>query len=147
MPTDKKQSETYLALDVGDRKVGVAMADSIVRISLPHGMFIRPNGEAEREILKLIEERQISTLVVGMPLNEDGTKGPQCRRVEQFCRRLLRRCSASIYYVDEYGTSREAQEHLRGNRRRGDALASREDAVAAALILKEYLEREPQSDK
>ena len=129
-----------LALDIGDRRVGTALADSNGRHLHPHLTFDRLHGLAEKEIIKLVTEMEIRLIVVGLPLSENGQKNEQCSKVENFCRRLKRRIDAEIVYVDEYLSSVEAIELLRLNPKR-ERIARRKgtiDAVSASIILRSY---------
>ena len=133
-----------LAIDIGSKRVGVALWDSSGGPPLACAALSRQGGRAERELLRLLSEHGISSLIVGLPLNEDGTRSAQCCDIEGFCRRITRRIGVTINYVDEYASSFEAEENLRerggvsaADRRRGIV-----DSVAAALILQRYLERE-----
>lgn len=126
--------DSVLAIDVGTKRVGVAIAERGVSIALPLGIFDRK--EAEREILKLITERQITVAVFGLPLNDDDTEGALCAQVRNFAKRIQKRAVVHIVYVDEYGSSYDAEyahhEALKS--------ASRIDDTAAAVILQRYLD-------
>lgn len=131
-----------LGLDIGDKRVGTALVGPDQSFSIPHKTFLRENGVAEREILAIVAERGIEAIVVGMPLNEDGTKSEQCLKVENFCRRLKKRADIDVLFVDEYGTSSEAEAALRSTGVSGKRAKKKgaTDAVAAALILQLFLE-------
>ena len=130
-----------IGLDVGDKRVGTALSDAEGRLATPHQTFERAGGRAERAIVALANEHHVRTLVVGMPYGADGSKNPQCDRVEQFCRRLQRRMRCDIIYVDEYLSSVEAEERLNqsGGKRRS-RLSGEIDAASATLLLQEYLD-------
>ena len=127
-----------LALDVGEVRVGTATADSTTGIAFSGETFLRAEGEAEREILRIITEKEVKTMVVGLPLGPDGTKNKQCSNIENFCRRIKRRIKVEIVYSDEYLSSQEADEIL--GTRKGSRKTGKRDAVAAALILQGYLD-------
>jgi len=134
-----------LGLDVGDRRIGTALADDAIRIATPHATFNRAQGRAEEAILQLVTERGLVRIVAGLPLNEDGTRSEQCLKVENFCRRLQRRLNIEVIFVDEYLSSFESEELLRTaspRRRSGRNRAERErgavDAVSAQVILERY---------
>ena len=122
----------WMGLDVGDKRVGVSMSDPLLMLASPLGVFARAAAEAEQRILKLLEEHDVSKIVVGLPLSEDGTENEQCVKVKAFCRRLSRRTSIEIAYVDEYGSSCESRELLRAG---GGSTGI--DAAAACLILEQ----------
>ncbi len=131
---------TILALDVGDSRVGTALGEQSSRHASPYKTFDRAKGVAEAAILKIVEERQIKTLVVGMPLSADGQRTQQCEKVENFCRRLQKRAVLEIHYVDEHLTTEEAKQRLRlnGASERQAREKGTLDSMSAAIILEEY---------
>ena len=117
-----------MSLDVGQVRVGVAirLAEGVAISGL--GFFEREGGRAEREILALIKAHKVEVLVVGMPLDEQGTRTSQCEDVERFARRLERRSACRRVFVDEYASSAEALEGLRSGLPSGRVRASRATA-------------------
>ena len=101
-----------LSLDVGDRRVGTALSDNDEKFAYPHEGYERAGGRAEKEILHLIKDRQISVVVVGLPLGEHDERNEQCLKVEQFSRRIAKRAAVKLIFVDEYGSTEEAKERL-----------------------------------
>lgn len=137
-----------LALDVGDRRVGVAVSDPTGLIATPLTV-VRRGSKAEdfRRIARLAREQAAEGLVVGHPLNEDGTAGPQARRVERYAAALVDALDAEgltlkVYLWDERMSTQRAQEVMidagRGTRERRERI----DAVAAAVILQDYLDEQ-----
>jgi putative Holliday junction resolvase len=134
-----------LALDVGERWVGVAISD-------PFGALARPLQALERgspaqdvsAVVNLVAEHQVALVVVGKPLSLDGTEGPQAKRVAQYVEKLAAKLSVQIIFWDERYTTVEAEEILRQQRsekKRRRARATGElDAIAAAVILQSYLD-------
>ena len=133
-----------LALDVGDKRVGVAMAAAGSTIATPHATLLRAAGRAEREILALISRHKVERLIVGLPLSDSGEKNEQCLKVESFCRRLQKRIDIEIVFVDEYASSHEAEELLRraGNSGKQLKKSGLLDAASAAIILQAYIDAE-----
>ncbi len=133
----------YLGLDIGGVRVGVASLNGLEGVPAPLGTFLRSNGQAEAEILRLIVDREVKTLVVGWPLNDASEKTPQCDSVERFCKRISRRApGVEITYVDEYASTVEAEERFfearaGQSRKRRDRARERGvlDALAAVTIL------------
>lgn len=127
-----------IGLDIGDKRVGIAIGETETRLVSPRKTVLRAKGAAEEEIGSIIEKEQISLAVVGLPLNIRGEKTPQSERVLNFCRRLSRRRDIQIAFVDEYLTSEEAAGAVDGDR----LIAKRSgeiDALSASIILQEYL--------
>lgn len=136
------KSGKLVALDVGDKRVGVAVADAESTMAFPHAVYPRAAGRAEREILSLLEKLTCSLLIVGLPLSEGGKKNEQCHKVERFCERLKKRSKVDVYYVDEYASSAEAESMLRARGRKlvGAGGKGLIDAASAAIILQRYLD-------
>jgi putative holliday junction resolvase len=134
-----------MALDYGERGVGVAISDELqltVRPLTTIRREKRKRAEVIERIRELVAENEISTLVVGLPLNMDGTRGEAVERVENFMSDLRRNVSIPIVAVDERLTSREADRILRergvGSRER----RARSDEYAATLILQDYIDEQ-----
>lgn len=125
---------SILAVDLGVKRVGVAIAEKGITIPLP--LAILERRSAEKEILNLISERDVAIIVLGLPLNNDSTEGPLCKQVRDFARRLRKRTKVEIAFIDEYGSSFEAEELRQIAGKKG----ARVDAHAAALILQRYLD-------
>jgi putative Holliday junction resolvase len=134
-----------MALDYGERGVGVAISDELQLTVRPlttiHRDKRRRAALIER-IRELIVEHEIATLVVGLPLNMDGSRGAAVERVESFIFDLRRIVSIPIVTVDERLTSLEADRILREmgvglNERR-----ARSDEYAASLILRDYIDEQ-----
>lgn len=128
-----------LALDLGERRIGVAVSD-------PTGTVARPVGVVERKsraedfatIARLVAEYGAERVIVGRPLTLRGEVGPQARWVEDYTRALAETLPVPVELWDERYTTATAEEILRTARprkKRGDV-----DAVAAAVILQGYLE-------
>ncbi len=129
-----------LALDVGDRRIGLAISD-------PTGLLASPLGAVERgpsdieEILQAATDNQADEIVVGLPLTLSGESREQAAKVRRFIRDLERRVDIPIKTVDERLSTVQAQRMLRdagGRRRNRDR--GRIDASAAAVILQAYLD-------
>lgn len=134
-----------LALDVGERRIGVAVSD-------PTGTIARPLRALERAsksddfsaIAALVGEYDAEAVVVGQPLSLDGSVGPQARRVARYAEALAEHLSVPVIPWDERFSTAKADEILRETRRekaKRRARASGEiDAIAAAVILQSYLD-------
>ena len=144
----------YLALDVGDRRVGVAVCDESGLIASPL-TTIRRKSKAEdfAKIARLVREQGVERLVIGHPLDADGRSGPQARRVEAYAGALGQALQNEgldlpIDFWDEHLSTRRAQEIMIASGRKAKARHGRIDEVAAAVILQEYLDaqRQPYPD-
>ena len=127
-----------LALDVGEKRIGVAQADLAVPIAVPY-TTIDVDGSEIRQILELIIEGEIDVLVIGYPRNQSGQTTAQTDFVEEF-RAKLEDAPCQIVYQDESLTSVLATKQLEARKKpysKGDV-----DALAACLILEDYMERQ-----
>jgi putative Holliday junction resolvase len=127
-----------LALDVGDRRIGVALSDPL-QITVRPLTTLENRPDAPGRIGALVEEWDVERLVVGYPRLPSGDRGDQARAVEAFVERLARCVAVPIEFWDESFTTLAAEERLRragvGVRRQ----KARIDAEAAAVILEEWL--------
>ncbi len=101
-----------LALDIGDKRIGVASGDASIKIAHPHCLLKRAQGEAEAKLVEMIKELKVQTIVVGLPLLKDGQLSEQAHKIQNFCRRLQKRINISLEYIDEFGSSEDAKEAL-----------------------------------
>ena len=130
-----------LALDVGDRRTGVALSDAVGMIAIPL-TTIQASDEDELAtvVMALIEEHGAGEVVVGMPLTLAGERGSQAKRTGHFVRHLRSQIDVPIKTVDERLSTVEATRRIReaGGRRK----RAREgiDAAAAAVVLQAYLD-------
>ena len=159
------QTETVavriLALDYGRSRIGVALADTAVGLAQPLCTLERINrNEDMRRLREMAREHGVKQIVVGLPLRLDGTRGEMAEEAEGFAQRLRKQLGVPVEMVDERLTSWEAErllEEVQGRVIKPPVTAGRPtkkavgrvgvDAVAAAVILKEYLERRQSSEK
>jgi putative Holliday junction resolvase len=129
----------YLAIDYGDKHVGLAICDAAETIASPLTVLHAPADPLDR-IEQIVKEESVEAIVVGLPLNMDDTEGPQAKLVLKFAEQLEEHLDIPIHFQDERLSSFGAEEKLapaklsRGNKRK------RLDAVAAAAILEAFLE-------
>lgn len=129
-------SSSILALDVGQRRIGVAAADSAARLAHPLTTLIN-EGDITGKIGALIDEHNAKELVVGLPRGLDGQQTGQSKYTEAFVRQLRQKISVPIHLQDEAVTSRQAEAELKS---RGKPYAKADiDALAATYILEDYL--------
>jgi putative holliday junction resolvase len=147
-----------LALDYGRKKIGTALADAEARIARPFSTIERINrNEDMRRIRGLARDEQVKQIVVGLPLRLDGTLGEMADEVTRFAQRVRKQVGVPVELVDERLTSWEAERVLEEEMGRRithiETVQSRKkrmreadgkytvDAIAAMLILREYLAR------
>lgn len=134
-----------LALDVGERRIGLAVSDVSGLIATPFTTIQRASkAEDFARIAMLVREQSVDRLLVGHPLNADDSSGPQARRIERYAAALaeaLREAGLDLPLTlwDEHLSTRCAQEAMLAAGRKAKDRRARIDAVAAAVILQEYL--------
>ncbi|MDD8013754.1 MAG: Holliday junction resolvase RuvX [Acidobacteriota bacterium] len=129
-----------LAVDYGSRRTGLAVGDTLTRVSTPLPLIASGNPRAVvAEIRKRAAEFEAGLIVVGYPLNMDGTPGPACAAVDRFVAFLRRRIALPVTLVDEKLSSFAAEEM--GKEFENDFRKRRKflDSVAAQVILQDYL--------
>jgi putative pre-16S rRNA nuclease len=94
--------QRLLGLDVGEKTIGLAISDSDFRVAAPVDTIQRTKFAADAtRLAQLIAEREIGGLVIGLPINMDGSEGPRCQSVRQFATNLLQRMELPIAFWDE----------------------------------------------
>ncbi|MDP2233789.1 MAG: Holliday junction resolvase RuvX [Actinomycetota bacterium] len=129
-----------LGLDIGERRVGVAVSDPDGRIASPLQVLDAQTLSNPASLLALIDEYDVGLLVVGLPLSLDGTEGPQAARVKEQAQRLARTLPVGVVYYDERLSSAEARRSLSATGMSARVQRGKIDMVAAALILQSYLD-------
>ncbi|HEX5439609.1 MAG TPA: Holliday junction resolvase RuvX [Ktedonobacterales bacterium] len=135
-----------LALDVGAKRIGVAVSDELGLLATPRTVIVRRSTEAALdEIVRIALAEEASLVVVGLPISLDGQLHSQARTVQRFGERLRRRLEAPgipLVYADEMLSTVRADERLREAGVRPQRIRERIDAEAAAVILEEYLNQQ-----
>jgi len=129
--------KTFLALDVGEKRIGVAIGDDAVRIAMPYDT-IEVDGTEIQRIARIAVDENIDTIVVGYPRNQSGEPTAQTDYAVAFADQL-KDIASHLEFQDESLTSVLAEQQLKSYGRpysKGDI-----DARAAAIILQDYLER------
>jgi putative Holliday junction resolvase len=128
----------YLGLDYGLRRIGIAASDPDGSLAFALGAHVEGrDGSILTHLGELISSRDITTLVMGLPLTADGRESDMSARVRKFARRLEKAFELEVILWDERFSSAEADRWLDGARR--PAKEDR-DAVAAQIILQSYLD-------
>jgi putative Holliday junction resolvase len=124
-----------LAFDYGTKKLGVASGNSLIGTASPLAPLPCPGGQPDwSRIAALLDEWRPDCVVVGLPLNMDGSESPSSARARQFARRLHGRFGARVWMIDERLSTREARE--RTGTRGPDPKV---DSMAAVVIAEGYL--------
>ncbi|MFI5092766.1 MAG: Holliday junction resolvase RuvX [Candidatus Acidiferrales bacterium] len=153
MGTEQAKTARILALDYGRARIGMAIASAEAALAQPLGTLERINrNEDMRRIRELVREHGVKQIVVGLPLRLDGTRGEMAEEAARFGERVRKQLGVPVEMVDERLTSWEAERLLEEQQGRTMHAATSKkrkqentklgvDAMAAALILKEYLDR------
>ncbi len=130
--------DRILGLDVGDKRIGVAISDPFGLFSSPLGVVVRDNDDkAIEKIVEYCKTYGVKKIVAGMPYNMDGTVGVQGEKTLKFMNKLEKKYE--IVYKDERLTSFEAEEILKKEKKKYTKNKGLVDVKAACLILQSYL--------
>ena len=128
-----------MALDIGTKRIGIALSDFLLVIANGHSYIPRePEDKALETIYKIAKENHVEKIVAGLPINMDGTKGFQAQNCEEFVSKIK---GYEIILEDERLTSETAEENLRARKidfRKDKGLV---DIESACIILEQYLSR------
>ncbi|HKO62098.1 MAG TPA: Holliday junction resolvase RuvX [Pyrinomonadaceae bacterium] len=139
--SDKNFVAPVLALDIGQKRVGAAVSDSLA-ISITRLKAIpRSNWKhLLREVDQLITNLDAKTLVIGLPLRLNGSAGKAAEEITSVAEKFAKSVEVPVYLQDERLSSREAEENLRDDGRRASEISELVDSEAAAVILRDFLE-------
>lgn len=126
-----------MALDIGTKRIGIALSDFLHILTNGHSFIDRqPEADAIEKIKKIAQENRVQKIIVGVPLNMDGTQGSQANDCIEFSKKLE---DFEIVYEDERLTSEQAEENLRQKKidfRKNKGLV---DIESACIILEQFL--------
>ncbi len=147
----------YLGIDHGSKRIGLAVGDSSTAIASPLATIAARGRAADdvRTIVESISDYDIDTFVVGLPLNMDGTEGPQAKLTRRFGDELGRETGIPVQYWDERLSTNTARELMIPAELTRKKRKNRLDRVAAQVILQSFLDapaagrtvHNPKSDK
>lgn len=139
-----------LGLDVGDKRIGVAFGDTELRVATPVGVFVRADFDQDaRRVAGYVHDYAADKIVAGLPRNTDGTVGPQAEATKAFAERVAETVGVPLVLWDEHLTTVEASRQMEGEARPARKTAGQRrakktrrslDAVAAAIILQDYMD-------
>jgi putative Holliday junction resolvase len=134
---------TVLGIDLGSKRIGLAISDEREQIALPAGVLESRGRAADLGALRRqAAERGVSRVVVGLPLHMSGRAGPEAEAARAFARELADALALPVETLDERWSTVEAERTLRetgrSRKKRGSGEA---DTLAATLLLRTYLER------
>lgn len=131
---------TVLALDLGERRIGVAISDPQRLTARPLSVIARASRDRDLErVRQMAAQFAVGVVVVGLPLNMDGTSGRGAQRARRFANRLARSLEAEVRLWDERLTTWEAELQMAEAGLPPERKRELRDAAAAAVILQDYL--------
>jgi putative holliday junction resolvase len=130
-----------MALDVGDKKIGVAVSDSLLLTAQPRPTLARKNLESDLQRLNaLAQEDEVHEIVIGKPIHMDGRDSRQSDKVQRFARQVSKALGLPIVFWDERLTSFAAEQHLEEMGLNWRKRREQVDKIAAMFILQSYLD-------
>lgn len=143
----------YLAIDLGDKRTGLAVGDDTLRLVSPVGQLEIPiNRDQGRALLEAIAKAcdehlgPGDELVIGLPLNMDASEGPRAKLVRAWAASIGEHTKRGVHLTDERQTSEQADERMARTGLTHGQKKQRRDALAAAEILTRFLAERPQDD-
>lgn len=132
----------FLGLDVGDKYIGVSISDTTCTIASNLVTIRRTsNDKAYEEIEGILNDYNIGTVVVGVPINMDGSDTAMSKRIRKFARKLTPKFGVEVIFQDERFTSIEAERTLIQSNVRRENRKKYIDQLAASIILQTYIDR------
>ncbi len=132
----KLQVKTFLGIDYGAKRIGLALGSKSEKIARAFKIIHNLN-----ELNDIVPAKNVDAFVVGWPLQPDGTEGETCQQVKLFCNRLTEKFGLPIFYVDERLSSKKSEEYLRDTLfMRADKRKNILDAESARVILQQFLD-------
>lgn len=137
-----------LGLDIGDRKIGVAVSDPSQVLASPISTIVRDDdAKAINQIASLAKKYGVTHIIIGLPYSLSGAIGKQAEKVLSFKQKIAEALSVEIIMQDERLSSVSANQKLREAGKKGNKLKNEMDAAAATVILQSFLdEREINGD-
>jgi len=131
-----------LCLDVGEKRIGIAISDPDMSIAFPHKVLNRTSLEKDlRAISDVIEEKKAVKLVVGHPISLSGGKSQQTLLVEEFTEEIKKEIGIETILWDERLSTSEADKSLSSMGTESRKRRGKIDEIAASLILQNYLDK------
>jgi len=138
--------ERFLCLDIGDKRIGIAVSDPFNSYALPVETYHRKNLKTDLDkICWYIKEKMATALVCGLPVNFDGTPSIQTKKAEFFINKLKERLNVVIHTVDERCSTCEAEDTLIEQGKNRQERKQFVDSLAATTILQGFLNEKNKS--
>ena len=129
-----------IGLDPGERRIGVALSDPAAVIAQPHTVIDRRDGKPMDAIRAIVEQFDVETIVIGLPVSLSGDEGAAAEAARAFGGEVQSAIGRNLFYWDERFTSVQAEQALLESGMRRDRRRTTRDMVAAALMLQGFLD-------
>ena len=140
--TQLKDTKSVIAIDYGKSKLGLAISDPTLRVSMPLTIILKSQvREQLKEVANIVHKHQPCGIIVGLPVNMDGSFGVAAQVVKSFALKVYEIIKLPIFLQDERLTSKAADNLLKGLHFSRKKRAKMEDKVAANLILETFIIR------
>lgn len=137
----------YLAVDLGEKRIGLALSDTLKMIAEPVDVFERTSRKADFAYIgQLVAAQNVSLIVMGLPVTLGGEEGRMAAWARSYGEELGQTLNLPVEFWDESLTSMQAERSLREQGLSSKQMKGRVDAVAAALLLQNYLEAQREDD-
>ena len=134
---------SILGLDVGDRRIGLAVAEENGLLAVPVGAIVRTKTKQDlTNIVEIARQRRVTLIVAGLPISINGTLGPQAKKTQAFLERVKTATGLPVEMVDERYSTSEAERLMRHGGKQPSRHRTELDAAAATVVLQAYLDQE-----
>lgn len=141
LPRERPFKGKVMALDLGEKRIGIALSDSLQIVASGYEVWTRKSRREDfAHYAAIIAKQEITLLVVGLPIPFSGVEGPRAAWVRDYTAELQQHLPIPVLFWDEALTSKQAEASLRERGQRGKKARERVDAVAAAFILQSFLD-------
>lgn len=138
---------TYLAIDLGEKRIGLALSDGLHMVASPYEVFPRRSRREDfAHVARVVAAEQVDRVVVGVPIRFSGEEGSMAAWARDYGADLGRTLGVPVVFWDETLTSEQAESAMRARGYNKKQMIGKLDAVAAALLLQSYLEAERERD-
>jgi len=136
------KGKRFLGIDLGTKRVGLALTDETCSISYPYKTIDRKNLYTELETA--IDKYSIKGIALGFPLNMDGSEGTRAKESKMVAKEIEKRTDIPVHLIDERWTSIEAKKILQPLKKKTSKNKGKIDEIAATIILEAFLEKKKQ---
>jgi len=129
-----------MGIDFGDKRIGIAFSDFLCTIASPYEVYKTKSEDDDLKYLSTLAKKQdVDEIIMGLPLNMDGTEGDRVKITKDFGEKLEKVSGLKVIYIDERLTSSEAEDILISAGMRREKRKEMIDKISAQLILESYL--------